>query len=171
MTDEERLAAAFAFAAQKHSGQLRKGGEPYITHPAAVAQWLKERGFDTDTQITGLFHDLLEDTDATEKEILALSDERVLKAVKLLTKTKGYVMADYVAGIMTDETAKAVKTADRIHNLRSAVTCDEDFRRRYIAESRQWFLGLSPEVGEAADALEKTLEPPSGDQIKNNNQE
>ena len=76
---------ALEFAALKHSGQYRKGGQPYITHPIAVSEILKEQGFGIDYQIAGLFHDLLEDTDATEAELQALSNAEVVKAVKLLT--------------------------------------------------------------------------------------
>ena len=160
MNESKRLKAALEFARKKHDGQKRKGGEPYISHPVAVAEWLRDQGFDEDTQIAGLFHDLLEDTDAAEEEILALSNERVLEAVKLLTKEKGYDMAEYVGGIKGNEIARAVKTADRLHNLRSAVVCDEDFKRRYILESIDWYLDLSPEINEAVRALGKTLESP-----------
>ncbi len=68
----ERYRAALDFATKKHDGQWRKGGAAYITHPVAVAEYLAQDGMDEDTQIAGLFHDLLEDTDATEAEILAL---------------------------------------------------------------------------------------------------
>lgn len=59
MNDEERIEKAYAFAAEKHKGQYRIGGLPYITHPAAVAEIVKKKGGDTDTQITALFHDPL----------------------------------------------------------------------------------------------------------------
>ena len=160
MTDEKRLERALQFATEKHEGQFRKGGEKYIVHPVAVASWLKDHGYDTDTQIAGLFHDLLEDTDATEEEILALSNEKVLEAVKLLTKHKGYVMAEYVAGIKSNEMARAVKTADRLHNLLSAVVCSEEFKRRYILETVDWYIDLSPEIQNATRELIKTLEKP-----------
>ncbi len=160
MTDEERLEAARSFAAEKHEGQFRKGGEKYIVHPISVSKWLKENGFDVDTQIAGLFHDLLEDTDATEEEILSLSNEHVLEAVKLLTKKKGYVMSEYVAGIKQNEMARAVKTADRLDNLRDAVVCSEEFKRKYILETLDWYTDLSPEIVKAMKDLSKTLESP-----------
>lgn len=160
MNDNEKYAAALKYASEKHEGQFRKGGEKYIVHPIAVAEYLRKNGYDIDTQICGLFHDLLEDTDATEEEILALSNEKVLKAVKLLTKRNGYVMVDYVAGIKGNEMAKAVKTADRLNNLQSAFVTGDDFKRQYIIESAEWYFDLSPEIRAAAKELSETLETP-----------
>lgn len=156
----EKYAAAYEFAAKKHEGQLRKGGEPYITHPAAVADILREQGMDEEYLITALFHDLLEDTDATEQEIEALGGERVLRAVKLLTKKEGYVMSEYISGIKSDPIAYAVKGADRLHNLRSAFAADTEFRRRYIKESIEWFLEFRPEIPEAVKALCESIGEP-----------
>ncbi len=153
----ERIDKALAFASQKHEGQFRKGGKPYITHPQAVSQYVREWGCDEDTQIVALFHDLLEDTDATEQEILSLGGEKVLCAVKLLTKKTGYRMAEYMAAIVDNPMAKAVKIADRLHNLRSAVEADEAFRKRYILESIEWYAPLSEDIVEAIKDLAATM--------------
>ena len=115
MVDRRLRQNALAFAARKHRGQFRIGGAPYITHPVAVAEILEEEGCGTETVVTGLLHDLLEDTDAKESEIEAIAGERVLRAVRTLTKTPGYVMADYVAAIRDDPIAFAVKGVDRLH--------------------------------------------------------
>lgn len=160
MSELERFNLALDYVTQKHEGQLRKGGQPYVTHPIAVAQILKERGFPLQYQITGLFHDLLEDTDATEGKILQLGGEEVLKAVKLLTKQSGYVMKDYIEGIKSDPIAYAVKAADRLHNLISAVDADTDFKRRYILESIDWYMDFDPEIPKAVKALADTLDMP-----------
>ena len=160
MTDAERLQRAYDYAAEKHKGQFRKGGEPYITHPEAVSCLLKEKGYGTDVQIAGLFHDLLEDTDASEAEIEALGGKAVLQAVRLLTKQPGYVMAEYMAGIRANPMAKVVKAADRLHNLRCAVVCSEAFKRKYILESIDWYLDLDPEIPNAVRALVESMEHP-----------
>ena len=160
MTDEERYKAALKFASEKHEGQYRKGGEPYVTHPIAVSEMLRENGYGTDYQIAGLFHDLLEDTDATEAEIEELGGKKALEAVKLLTKKKGYVMSEYVAGIKANPIAFAVKAADRLHNLKSAFVASEDFRRRYILESIDWYMDFSPEIPKAVKALAESLSIP-----------
>lgn len=156
----ERYRKALAFATEKHNGQFRKGGAPYVTHPIAVAEWLLEKGYDEDFQIAGLFHDLLEDTDATEDEILSLGGESVLEAVKLLTKSPGYNMADYVDGVKSNPISKAVKAGDRLHNLRCAFVCSEDFKRRYILESLDWYLDLDKDVITAVKDLAKSMQTP-----------
>lgn len=153
----ERYLKALEFATKKHKGQFRSGGLEYVTHPIAVAEILKEKGYGEDEQIAGLFHDLLEDTDATEDEILALGGENVLTAVKLLTKAKGYVMSEYISGILANPIAKAVKGADRLHNLRCAVVCSDEFKKRYIKESNEWYLSFDEEIKVAVKALEETL--------------
>lgn len=163
MIDEKRYKDALAFATKKHEGQYRIGGLPYITHPVAVAETVKEKGGDTDAVITALFHDLLEDTDATEQEILDLGNEKILRSVKLLTKSKGYVMKDYVDAIRRDPTAFAVKGADRLHNLRSAVCADDEFKRRYIYETIDWYLDFMPEIPVAVKNLALTLSVPLKD--------
>ena len=160
MTDEERFNRALQFAREKHKGQFRIGGAEYITHPMAVAEIVRQSGYGTDFQIAALFHDLLEDTDAKESEILAYGNEEILKAVKLLTKQKGYTMEEYVAGIRKNAMAFAVKAADRLHNLRCALVTDTEFKRKYIFETVDWYLDFSPEIPKAAKALAESLDSP-----------
>ena len=160
MIDEEAYNKALDFAEKKHKGQFRIGGAPYITHPVAVADILKRQGYGTDYRIAGLFHDLLEDTDATEKELLSLGNEEILHAVKLVTKEKGYDMEDYIKRIKADKMALAVKKADRLHNLMCAVAADENFKRKYIMESVKWYGDFSPEILKAVKELAETLDAP-----------
>lgn len=150
--------AALAYAKEKHAGQLRIGGEAYITHPVAVAGIVRAWGYGMEYQLAALFHDLLEDTDAASAEIAALGGKNVLRAVERLTKRKGYEMEAYVAAIRADPIARVVKAADRLHNLRCAVCADEAFRRRYIRETREWYMDFSPEIPVALRRLEETLE-------------
>ena len=112
--DQALYEKAYEFAKEKHGTQKRIGGDPYITHPVAVADILKKEGYDIEYQIVALFHDLLEDTDATEDEIRSIAGEEVLQAVKLLTKEKGYDMQTYVTRIRQNPIAYAVKGADRL---------------------------------------------------------
>jgi len=154
---------ALEFATKKHEGSIRIGGESYITHPIEVAKILREKGYDEKVQITALFHDLLEDTDATETEILQLSSEHILHDVKLLTKEKDYEMEEYISRIRKSKNALSVKLADRLHNLRCALTADEGFRRRYIAETWDYYHALSSltpfekDIREAVEELSKTI--------------
>ncbi len=161
--DAVRLDRALAYAAKKHEGQHRIGGLPYITHPQAVADLLRQQGYDTDYQIAGLFHDLLEDTDATAEELCAIGGAAVLATVRLLTKEDGYDMADYIARIRANPMAFAVKGADRLHNLRCALVADEAFKRKYILESKRWYLDFSPQIPAAVRALADSLEQPIQD--------
>ena len=149
-----------AFATQKHEGQTRKLGEPYITHPVAVAEMMVEKGLSEDYVIAALFHDLLEDTDATEKEISDIGGEVVLEAVKLLTKTPDYQMDSYIAKIKQNPIARAVKAADRLHNLSCAHVCSEGFKLRYIKESIDYYLDFDPEIAVVTERLRKTLDAP-----------
>lgn len=154
MNDTERLKEALDYATRKHEGQCRVGGEPYITHPVAVEKIVKEWGGDTDARITALFHDLLEDTDAKEEEIEAIGGPEVLQAVRLLTKKKGYDMAEYTSGIEGNAMAKLVKGADRLHNLQTAFCTDEKFKRKYIDETKKWYMDLAPGIADLVKRLE-----------------
>lgn len=140
------LEKCIEFIKEKHEGQKRKNGTPYYTHPMAVCNMLKENGFGEDYQVTGLFHDLLEDTNCTEQEILELSNKQVLEAVKLLTKTKGYIMSEYIGNISKNDIARMVKLVDRIHNLSEAKETSQEFQKKYIKETEEWFIELSRET-------------------------
>ena len=160
MNDSERLKLALEFAKAKHKGQKRIGGDDYITHPMAVSEIVKNQGFDESYQIAALFHDLLEDTDATQEEILKYGSLQILEAVKLLTKKKGYDMAEYVSAIKQNSIAFAVKSADRLHNLQCAIVTDEEFKRKYILETVDWYLDFSPEIRRAVKRLAESLKSP-----------
>ena len=138
---------ALAFIQEKHAGQTRMGGVPYYTHPVAVAEILASKGYTSSVyQLTALFHDLLEDTDATEDEIRALSvpdGDLVVNAVRFLTKSKEYDMNDYIEGVASDIVAKMVKLADRLHNLQSASVAPAKFRERYIKETEDFYIALA----------------------------
>lgn len=137
------LEKAIEFMKKKHGNQKRKQGTPYYTHPLAVAKLLKEKGFSIEYQIAGLFHDLIEDTDATYEEIVALSNADVAEAVRLVSKTKGYVMSEYVGNIKANEMARMVKLADRIHNLSESPNASHKFQAKYIKETKEWYVELA----------------------------
>ena len=84
--DKDKIAAAAVFAAKKHGDQKRKTGEPYITHPIAVAEILIQIGMDADTVSAGLLHDTLEDTDTTEEEIATFFGREVGEMVQAVTR-------------------------------------------------------------------------------------
>lgn len=160
------LLKAIDFATKKHFGQKRIGGLDYITHPIAVANILLSKGFDETTAIVGVYHDLKEDTDATDEEIIrhgGTDGETVLRTVILLTKAKGYIMKDYIYKISQDFRAKMVKLADRLHNLQCAVVASESFRKRYIKETEEYYIDLAKgtvfddDIQMALEVLKATL--------------
>ena len=72
-------------------------------------------------------------------------------------------MESYVSTIRKNEMAFSVKGADRLHNLRCAFACDEDFKRRYILETVDWYLDFSPEIPKAVKKLAQSLDKPIAD--------
>ena len=160
MCTSDKVKRAIEFATQKHKGQKRIGGNDYISHPIAVYEMVKKQGYDEDFQITALFHDLLEDTNATEEEILFYGSHNVLTAVKLLTKEKGYDMKTYIDGIKANPIAFAVKSADRLHNLQCALVTSTEFKRKYIFETVDWYLDFSKEIKIAVKTLADSLDAP-----------
>lgn len=131
------------FMKKRHEGQKRIQGTPYYLHPLEVSNILAKNGFPEEYQIVGLFHDLLEDTDTTYEEIVGISSSDIAKAVKLLTKEDGYIMAEYIGEIKKNNMAKMVKLADRIHNLSEAHLASKKFQEKYIKETEEWFIDLA----------------------------
>lgn len=106
------LASAFHIAYHAHRGQKRWDGSPYIDHPIAVAQSLK----DVDAQIVALLHDVVEDTDITLDDLSSFGDE-VVDAVNAITKRDGERYVDYLNRVAANGLATEVKIADITHNL------------------------------------------------------
>lgn len=141
---------AYDYAKEKHSQtRPRRDGQKYITHPKAVANILRDKGFDLEHRMVALFHDVIEDTDGTYEEILALSNKEVADAVDLLTKYPGYSMDEYIRKIKANPMALMVKLADRLHNLRCTAPLsnrDPDnkrFKEKYILETEKYYLDLA----------------------------
>ena len=76
---EEIYQKALEYAKKKHEGQFRIGGAPFIVHPIAVAEILRQDGKQVEYRVAAVFHDLLEDTDASEQEIVEIG-RRCLKS-------------------------------------------------------------------------------------------
>ncbi|MBR3149165.1 MAG: bifunctional (p)ppGpp synthetase/guanosine-3',5'-bis(diphosphate) 3'-pyrophosphohydrolase [Eubacterium sp.] len=158
MSDNERYDLALGYATRMHDGQYRIGGDEYITHPVAVAEIVRKQGYGIDYQIAALFHDLLEDTDATEHDLMVNgANAEIVEAVRLLTKHKDCVMRDYVSKIKRNDMAFVVKCADRLHNLRSANCTSDEFKRQYVSETEKWYIDFSDEIKEAVNSLSRMI--------------
>ena len=130
---------ALCLAAQKHQTQTRRDGSPYIWHPIKVAEIVRESGFDLNYQMVALLHDTLEDTDATEEDLLVFGRD-VCEAVKLLTRPKGMDEKEYLAKILENHMATVVKAADKMHNMWECSRCDDArWAARYIEKSRKYY--------------------------------
>ncbi len=128
--DLSKIISSYEFAAKAHANQLRSSGEPYITHPLAVAYILLELGMDTDTICAALLHDVVEDTDTTLEEIKKLFGQDVAMLVDGVTKlgkiplfTKEEQQAENVRKILLamsqDIRVIIIKLCDRLHNMRT----------------------------------------------------
>ena len=93
-------------------------------------------------------------------EILEISNQSVLTAVKLLTKQKNFDMKNYIDGIKGNDIAFVVKNADRLHNLQSALVTSVEFKRKYVLETVDWYLDFSKEIKIAVKKLAESLESP-----------
>lgn len=109
----ENTKKAMKLAYEKHSGQLDRSGLPYIFHPFHLAEQMD----DEDSVVVALLHDVVEDTDTTfdDLESMGFSD-RVIAAIKLLTRQDTTDYFEYVKKISTDPIATKVKIADLNHN-------------------------------------------------------
>lgn len=128
--DTQRLFNAFTFADNAHSGQLRKDGSPYITHPLAVAEIVAELELDTDSIIAALLHDCIEDTGVTHEEIAKLFGGPVADLVEGVTKLTRVQytskeeeqmenLRKMLMAMAKDIRVILIKICDRLHNMRT----------------------------------------------------
>ena len=136
---------AYLFSAQAHTGQTRKSGEAYLTHPLAVADILADLRMDVDTIATGLLHDTMEDCMTTKESIhdtfgeeVALLVDGVTKIGKLKFRSKEEAQAanfrKMILAMSNDIRVILVKLADRLHNMR---TMEHMKPERQVAISRE----------------------------------
>ena len=110
---ELAIELARALAAYAHEGQLDKAGQPYLSHPVAVA----EKVHTPEEKVTALLHDALEDTFVLPETIGNLFGAEILTAVQAVTKMPGESYMDFVARAKQTPIARAVKLADLEHNM------------------------------------------------------
>lgn len=109
---------AIKFAQEKHKGQFREDGSEYIEHPIVASGMAVDMVLEL-TACVAVLHDVLEDIDTTEEELVEQFGPRIAYIVSLLTRQEGFSYEEYIQSILTsdDEVARIVKIADLKHNL------------------------------------------------------
>ncbi|RAV34603.1 RelA/SpoT family protein [Corynebacterium heidelbergense] len=126
--DVDALNRAYATAERLHEGVYRKSGEPYITHPLAVATIAAEIGMDTTTLVAALLHDTVEDTDYSLEELTEDFGAEVARLVDGVTKldkvalgsaAEAETIRKMIVAMAHDPRVLVIKVADRLHNMRT----------------------------------------------------
>ncbi|MET8896298.1 RelA/SpoT family protein [Streptomyces albogriseolus] len=163
--DLEPLRRAYLLAESSHRGQMRKSGEPYITHPLAVTLILAELGAETTTLTASLLHDTVEDTDVTLDQVGEQFGEEVRYLVDGVTKLE---KVDYGAAAEPETFRKmlvatgndvrvmSIKLADRLHNMRTLGVMRPAKQERIAKVTRDVLIPLAERLG--VQALKTELE-------------
>ncbi|MEU1275050.1 HD domain-containing protein [Streptomyces sp. NPDC005799] len=163
--DLDPLHRAYVLAESSHRGQMRKSGEPYITHPLAVTLILAELGAETTTLTASLLHDTVEDTDVTLDQVGDQFGAEVRYLVDGVTKLE---KVDYGAAAEpetfrkmlvaagSDVRVMSIKLADRLHNMRTLGVMRPEKQARIAKVTRDVLIPLAERLG--VQALKTELE-------------
>jgi RelA/SpoT family (p)ppGpp synthetase len=161
----ERVREAYEFGSEKHLGQKRLSGEPYITHPVAVADILADLRLDADTLVAALLHDVIEDTPTAKAEIAAIFGQVVAELVdgvskldQIQFKNRQEAQAEsfrkMLLAMVRDIRVIMVKLADRMHNMRTLGVMPPVKRRRIARETLEIYAPIAERLGLYAVKLE-----------------
>ncbi|MEE9329628.1 MAG: HD domain-containing protein, partial [Parvularculaceae bacterium] len=157
--DEALLNQAYVFSMKAHGDQKRKNGDPYFTHPLAVAAILTELKADPQTVATALLHDVVEDTEVTVAEIEDLFGPDIAKMVDGVTKISQRELSSvemkqaenfrkFIIAVSQDVRVLLVKLADRLHNMRTLEFHDKPGAQKRIAlETMEIYAPLAGRIG------------------------
>lgn len=156
--DISQLQNAYLFSQSAHSGQYRKSGEPYISHPLAVASILGKLHLDTQTLTAALLHDVMEDTHVSKSEIsnrfgTAVADlvDGVSKLDKIEFQTHADAQAEnfrkMLLAMARDVRVILIKLADRLHNMRTLEAMRPEKRRRTARETMEIYAPIANRLG------------------------
>ena len=177
--DEQKLLlSAYDYAEQMHSGQKRASGEPYFTHPCAVAEILIDLGLDYPTVAAAFLHDVIEDTSATDEDIKTRFGKEIMTLVDGVTKLDKINYQSHeeedaenfrkiFVAMANDVRVIIIKLADRLHNMRSLNFLSNERQQRIAKETLEIFapiagrLGISQIKCELEDLCLKYLDPES----------
>ena len=156
--EQDMLRRAFAFAEKAHDGQLRKSGEPYITHPLEVAIILADLHMDSETLVAALLHDTIEDTETSREKVAELFGESVADLVEGVTKIskievesltdeQAATIRKMLVAMNKDIRVIVIKLADRLHNMRTLDSMSEDRRIFKSKETLEIYAPLAHRLG------------------------
>jgi GTP pyrophosphokinase len=175
-SDTDLLMRAYAFAHDKHEGQMRMTGEPYIEHPVAVAGILAELGMDDPTIAAGLLHDVMEDCSVDFDEMVRRFGMEVAQLIDGVTKLKHIDFSSkqekqaenlrkLFLAMAGDVRVIIIKLADRLHNMRTLDPFPEQRKREISSETLHILAPIAHRLGiwrikwELEDRSFKYLEP------------
>jgi RelA/SpoT family (p)ppGpp synthetase len=157
-SDTGLIEAAYDYGRRMHEGQFRTSGEPYFSHPAAVAMLLAEQKLDDATIITALLHDTIEDTLSTYAEIERRFGEEVAQLVDGVTKLTNLELSSVddaqaenfrklLMAMSKDLRVLLVKLADRLHNMRTIRHLPPEKQQRKARETMDIYAPLAGRMG------------------------
>src|SRR5215831_8179661 len=156
--DVERIEEAYEVARAAHSGQYRQSGEPYITHPLAVAKILAEWHLDAQALMAALLHDVVEDTPTTKSEISRRFGKPVAELVDGVSKidriefaTLQHAQAEnfrkMLLAMARDVRVILIKLADRLHNMRTLEAVPPEKQERIARETLDIYAPIANRLG------------------------
>lgn len=174
--DHELLVRAYKFSDVAHAGQVRHSGEPYVSHCIEVARILADLQLDTTTVVSGLLHDIVEDTAITIEDVAREFGSEIAQIVDGLTKIANLPLSSreerqvenyrkLLLSIAKDARVILIKLADRLHNMRTLDYLEPEKQRRVAQETRDLYAPLAHRFGmakvrwELEDLAFKHLEP------------
>ncbi|WP_417263703.1 RelA/SpoT family protein [Celeribacter sp.] len=157
-TNAELIREAYAYGREMHEGQFRRSGEPYFTHPVAVAAILTEQSLDDATIITALLHDTIEDTRASYQEVARKFGEEIAELVDGVTKLTNLQLSStetkqaenfrkLFMAMSKDLRVILVKLADRLHNMRTIKSMRPEKQLQKARETMDIYAPLAGRMG------------------------
>src|SRR5687767_1638978 len=156
--DVARLAEAYRFSEAAHAGQTRQSGDPYISHPLAVAEILADWHLDGQTLMAALLHDVTEDTSVTKDEISDTFGKPVAELVDGVSKldriefqsaedAQAENFRKMLLAMARDVRVMLIKLADRLHNMRTLGAVSPAKRRRVARETMEIYAPIANRLG------------------------
>ncbi|MFZ1854955.1 MAG: bifunctional (p)ppGpp synthetase/guanosine-3',5'-bis(diphosphate) 3'-pyrophosphohydrolase [Candidatus Nanopelagicales bacterium] len=178
--DRQVVIRAYEVAAEFHLGQMRRSGDPYITHPVAVAEILADLGMTAPTLVAALLHDTVEDTSYSLDDLREEFGDEIARLVDGVTKLDRVKYGDsstaetvrkMVVAMARDIRVLVIKLADRLHNMRTLKFMPPDKQEKKARETLEIYAPLAHRLGmntmkwELEDLSFETLYPKMFDEI------